>query len=159
MSEERPRPSRRALLRVAAVGSAVVGGAVHAWAWMRSLKPNVLYEPPRRRRLGSPEGFPEGHTFLAEHQVFLIRGPEGLRALSAVCTHLGCTVGRQGEGYHCPCHGSVFAADGKNVAGPAPRPLPWRPLSLGGGGVLVVDLGREVGPDVVLAVAPPAESR
>ncbi len=29
------------------------------------------------------------------------------------------------ERFHCPCHGSVFAADGSVVHGPAPRPLEW----------------------------------
>lgn len=43
---------------------------------------------------------------------------------SAVCTHQGCTVAPDGAELVCPCHGSVFeAATGKNVSGPAPRPL------------------------------------
>jgi cytochrome b6-f complex iron-sulfur subunit len=45
--------------------------------------------------------------------------------MSAVCTHAGCTVAPEGSELVCPCHGSVFtAADGKNVSGPAPKPLP-----------------------------------
>jgi cytochrome b6-f complex iron-sulfur subunit len=45
-------------------------------------------------------------------------------AFSAVCTHMGCTVA-PGEGeFRCPCHGSVYdEATGKNVSGPAPKPL------------------------------------
>jgi len=45
--------------------------------------------------------------------------------MSAVCTHAGCTVAPDGSDLVCPCHGSVFAAaDGSNVSGPAPKPLP-----------------------------------
>ena len=45
--------------------------------------------------------------------------------LSAICTHMGCTVAPDGADLACPCHGSVFkAADGSNVSGPAKKPLP-----------------------------------
>lgn len=45
-------------------------------------------------------------------------------AFSAICTHLGCTVAPAGNRLDCPCHGSVFDAfTGKNLSGPAPRPL------------------------------------
>ncbi|RKS77917.1 Rieske Fe-S protein [Motilibacter peucedani] len=45
-------------------------------------------------------------------------------AFSAICTHMGCTVAPGGKTFNCPCHGSVYdAATGKNLSGPAPRPL------------------------------------
>jgi Rieske Fe-S protein len=45
-------------------------------------------------------------------------------AFSAICTHQGCTVAPAGSQLHCPCHGSVYdALTGKNISGPAPRPL------------------------------------
>jgi Rieske Fe-S protein len=43
---------------------------------------------------------------------------------SAICTHMGCTVAPAGKELDCPCHGSVYqATTGKNISGPAPRPL------------------------------------
>ncbi len=72
--------------------------------------------------------------------------------LSAICTHLGCTVGQKLEGFHCPCHGSTFDAAGTNTGGPAPRPLPWHAVSLGGGDALIVDLGTEVAAGEKLAL-------
>lgn len=58
--------------------------------------------------------------------VLLSRTPEGqIKAISGVCTHLGCVVEYipAQNNLHCNCHGSVFALDGKNLSGPAPRPL------------------------------------
>ena len=47
-------------------------------------------------------------------------------ALTAVCTHLGCTVQyeSQADRIHCACHGGVYNAyTGANVSGPPPKPL------------------------------------
>ena len=59
--------------------------------------------------------------------VILVHTQSGqYKAFSARCTHLGCIVQYQGEGiphFSCNCHGSQFDMNGKNVAGPAPRPL------------------------------------
>ncbi len=56
----------------------------------------------------------------------LVRTPSGeLRAFTAVCTHLGCTVQYRAarEDIWCPCHNGVYDLNGKNVSGPPPRPL------------------------------------
>jgi cytochrome b6-f complex iron-sulfur subunit len=47
-------------------------------------------------------------------------------ALTAVCTHLGCTVQYepQADRIHCACHGGVYNPyTGANVSGPPPKPL------------------------------------
>jgi cytochrome b6-f complex iron-sulfur subunit len=154
VSEKQNPPSRRDLLAAAGAAGAGLGLFGTVVAWGAALKPKVLYEPPDKRRLGPPGSFPPGVTFLADDRVFILREEDGYRALSAVCTHLGCTVGRESGGFHCPCHGSTFGPDGGNLSGPAPKPLPWHPLTLVGGS-LVVDLGAEVGPKHVLQVEPP----
>jgi cytochrome b6-f complex iron-sulfur subunit len=56
----------------------------------------------------------------------LIRTASGeLRAFSAVCTHLACIVQYRPDLGHiwCACHNGHFDLNGKNVAGPPPRPL------------------------------------
>ena len=58
-------------------------------------------------------------------------------AFSAICTHMGCTVGPAGKELHCPCHGSVYdAATGKVLHGPAPRALAPFPVHVVDGQVL-----------------------
>ncbi len=62
--------------------------------------------------------------------VILIRTKSGeLRAFSAVCTHLNCTVQfrKDLELIWCACHNGKYDLTGKNISGPPPRPLePYR---------------------------------
>lgn len=47
------------------------------------------------------------------------------KALSAVCTHLSCTV-QYREDLHeiwCACHNGLYDLAGRNISGPPPRPL------------------------------------
>ena len=56
----------------------------------------------------------------------LIRTPAGhVRAFSAVCTHLGCTVQYRPDLQHiwCACHNGQYDLHGKNISGPPPKPL------------------------------------
>jgi len=62
-----------------------------------------------------------------------------LSVYSPVCTHLGCYFAwnQETERFECPCHGSVFSADGKVLGGPAPRPLDTLPYKVEDGTLLV----------------------
>jgi Rieske Fe-S protein len=60
------------------------------------------------------------------HPGLLIRNADGTyRALSATCTHLGCTVQYRGDlrQIWCACHNGIYDLNGRNVSGPPPRPL------------------------------------
>ncbi len=48
-----------------------------------------------------------------------------IRAFSAVCTHLACIVGyrKKKHDIYCNCHGGTYDLQGRNIAGPPPRPL------------------------------------
>ena len=59
--------------------------------------------------------------------VVVVSTAGGVKAYSAVCTHLGCIVAFDSPSGHivCPCHDGHFSpADGGVLSGPPPRPLP-----------------------------------
>ncbi|TIQ37051.1 MAG: FAD-dependent oxidoreductase [Mesorhizobium sp.] len=67
-----------------------------------------------------------GVVVRAEEKIAVWRDISGqLHTVSAVCTHKGCTVSwnNADRTWDCPCHGSIFAADGSVVHGPARTPL------------------------------------
>ena len=106
-------------------------------SFLSFLYPIIGFLLPPRSRASGPQyveaGKPEelqpnsGKVFQFGNQpAILIRTVEGeLRAFSAVCTHLGCTVQYVPESkvIWCPCHNGMFDIHGRNIAGPPPRPL------------------------------------
>jgi len=58
--------------------------------------------------------------------VVVVNGDAGIRAFSAVCTHLGCIVEYDSTLGHiiCPCHDGHFnPGSGAVISGPPPQPL------------------------------------
>ncbi|MCL4812341.1 MAG: ubiquinol-cytochrome c reductase iron-sulfur subunit [Vicinamibacteraceae bacterium] len=168
--EDAPATKRRDFLKYG-IGAGVGAVAVQGAASLRSLVPNVSYDAPTTVKLGVPDEFPDGLKFLPDERLFVFREGRTFHAISAVCTHLGCTVRAEAmpapqqatvEGkplrlthnFSCPCHGSRYTGDGGNVSGPAPKPLAWYHLTVSpDDGQLVVDLAREVGHDFRLTLA------
>jgi cytochrome b6-f complex iron-sulfur subunit len=75
---------------------------------------------------------------------WMVRNEDGLLALYTKCPHLGCTVPYIAEGdppFQCPCHGSHYDYNGVNVAGPAPRPMDYMPITVDDAGNAVVATG------------------
>jgi menaquinol-cytochrome c reductase iron-sulfur subunit len=164
------KTSRRSFLSKLGIGATLVAIAGQTYAFLRSLKPNVLYEEPQRFKVGAPDQFGEGGKFLEDKRLFVFRQGKTFYTISASCTHLGCTVkmqklnqskrvkarGREFEEqheFHCPCHGSKYYGDGTNYAGPAPRPLDYFKLEVSpDDGQLIVDMSQRVGQDFRLTV-------
>lgn len=162
---------RRELLLKLGIGAGLAAVGAQAAASLRSLVPNVSYDAPTTVKLGLPTDFPEGMKFLPDQRLFVFREAKTFHAVSAVCTHLGCTVRAEAlsspetktvkgvplkltHRFLCPCHGSRYDGDGTNVEGPAPKPLEWYHLSLSPeDGTLVVDLARPVKQDFRLTLA------
>ena len=72
--------------------------------------------------------------------VWALRRDNGeVTVYSPICTHLGCGFRWDGpeRKFKCPCHGSVYNADGKVIAGPAPRPLDRLPVKIENGRLFV----------------------
>jgi len=142
---------RRDLLTTLGAGLVSAALGIPLVMSVRSCLPNALYEAPQRFKAGPPEGFSQGPTFFADRRVFVFRQQNTFYCISAVCTHLGCTVqlARQASAggedeieFHCPCHGSKYTADGVPYTGPAPQPLAYYELAVApDDGQLVVDIG------------------
>lgn len=65
-------------------------------------------------------------TKLVKRGVWVVRtGEKDFTVYNPKCTHLGCIVGWHPEHqtFYSPCHGGVFALDGRVLDGPPPRPL------------------------------------
>lgn len=112
--------------------------------------------------------FPEGFSGDPASQAALVRvrpdelagardraawTPSGYIAYSKVCTHAGCPVAlyrAKQRQLLCPCHQSLFDVldDGRVLSGPADRPLPQLPLTIGADGYLRAqgDFSDSVGP-------------
>ncbi|NOZ56434.1 MAG: Rieske 2Fe-2S domain-containing protein [Calditrichaeota bacterium] len=77
----------------------------------------------------------------------ILRTPDGdLRAFTAVCTHLGCTVQYREDFQHiwCACHNGHYDLHGKNISGPPPRPLtPFRVTVTDEGKIVVSHIPEE----------------
>jgi cytochrome b6-f complex iron-sulfur subunit len=140
-----PPETRRTLLGRLAAGLGLVAVAELAWVVVSFLRPR----PGRADREdssglvvagalgdfspGSVTAFPNGRF----HLVHLPEG--GFLALSATCTHLGCTVpwDEAAQRFACPCHASLFDRHGDVLSPPAPRPLDLYPVRIENGIVKV----------------------
>jgi cytochrome b6-f complex iron-sulfur subunit len=124
--------SRRGLFKYALLGfsaAATAGGVLYpilAYLW-----------PPEQA--GAAGGGPvdvastadlppgTGEVFSVNNKpVLVINTPDGYKALSATCTHLGCILfwNEQREVVACPCHEAYFNTNGAVISGPPPAPLP-----------------------------------
>jgi Rieske Fe-S protein len=83
----------------------------------------------------------QGMVFRFGNQpAILVRGADGnLKAFSAICTHLECTVQYREDMQKiwCACHNGVYDLNGQNIAGPPPRPLQEFKVVTKGNDVLV----------------------
>lgn len=137
---------RQFFIKLGATSLAAAGAGACVFG-LQYLSPSVLYEPSPVINAGKPEQYPlDSVTLDPRFGIFVVRLPQGFYAMSAVCTHLGClSVWKPEAGViACPCHGSAFQRDGKVIAGPAPRPLPWLKMWVNDEGSLMVDRSNAV---------------
>ena len=145
--EDRRTITRRRFFQTAGFSACAIAAGGAAVLGENFLEPRALFEPPTRFLLGAPESIAPGAVIMEEaHQVYVMRFSDGFRAISAVCTHLGCITRYQPDDncIACPCHGSRFSLDGEVMEGPAPRALPWLRVDLTASGRIAVDTAEEV---------------
>ncbi len=151
MSEAAPDPARRSVLDVL-LGVGLIG-------WIGSIVfPVLRYLTPlaQQAQNGPVKLSPEEQAKLDKDHSVIVRagagrllifedGSQTLRALSAKCTHEGCTVQYvPGESViWCACHNGRFDLDGRVLAGPPPRPLERYSATRQSDGTVLVQLGRK----------------
>jgi cytochrome b6-f complex iron-sulfur subunit len=140
----RPEPARRRFMQV------LLGGGLLASA-VAFLYPVLRYlVPPAATDLGgdSVVAAKVGELKANSGKIFrfgsrpglLVRTADGeYRAMSAVCTHLNCTVQYRSDVREvwCACHNGFYDLNGRNVAGPPPRPLESYAVHINGDDVVV----------------------
>lgn len=137
-------PTRRSLLNWFLGTSAGAMCASVLYPIVRYLVPPDIPEAATSRTVASREGElkpNEGKIFaFGGHAALLIRGEEGdYKAVSAVCTHLNCTVQYRSDVKQiwCACHNGFYDTNGRNVSGPPPRPLDSYQVNVVNGEVVV----------------------
>src|SRR5579885_1484774 len=126
------------------VVSSVVGVlGINFFMFLRFFFPRTLFEPKTVFVVGYPSdfGFGVDTRFQQADRIWIVRNAEGVFAIFARCTHLGCTPDwKPSENkFKCPCHGSGYDSEGINFEGPAPRPMDRAHVELDPQGQIVVD--------------------
>ena len=128
----------------------VLGGGLIAWLGA-ILYPIMMYMKPPKQAEVEVTSVKAGKASTMEKDsgtivrfgnkpVILVRNAGGeFRAFSATCTHLDCTVQyRKDMGLiWCACHNGRYDLNGRNVAGPPPRPLDEYRVVIQGDDILV----------------------
>ncbi|MEK7395001.1 MAG: hypothetical protein RL173_1981 [Fibrobacterota bacterium] len=136
--EQNPSPesdgSRRNFLKVAAgaLGACYVGGMGYpvyrylASPVEKAESATAVKEVVLDQAASLPKNTSLMFKFGSKPAMLIHHDDDTWTAVSAVCTHLGCTAGYEPneKRIFCPCHGGVYdAKTGANVAGPPPKPL------------------------------------
>ncbi|MCC6890663.1 MAG: FAD-dependent oxidoreductase [Hyphomicrobiales bacterium] len=111
-----------------------IRGRANAWATLyadtRAYPDDFNSGGDTKSRVASTDDIVPGEGGVVAHgeeKIAVWRDSDGtLHAVSASCTHQGCTVtwNNADHTWDCPCHGSMFGPDGSVIHGPAVEPLP-----------------------------------
>lgn len=140
--------TRRAFVKVAVGGAACVYAGAVGYPVYEYLATPVEKEAAeaaiKEVDLPGADKLPAGSTMkykFGTSPALLIHFNDGTwSSLTAVCTHLGCTLDYlpPAPRIHCACHGSEFDPHtGQNLAGPAPKPLKTYKVAVAPGKVTI----------------------
>ena len=138
------RPARRRLVEIL-IGGGVLGSiASFVYPVLRYLVPPVVPDLGGDEVVAAKVGDlkPNGSKvfrFGSRPALLLLASDGEYRAVSAVCTHLGCTVQYRSDLHEiwCACHNGLYSLDGRNISGPPPRPLESFDVHVRGGEIVV----------------------
>ena len=119
-----PEINRRDFLKLSVAGVLGASALAGVAAIFKFMDFSTESAPKTEFDLGKVSDFPPGtKKVIANIPAIIVHDDKGFTAISLVCTHLGCTVEQDENGFLCPCHGSIYASDGQVVRGPAQKPL------------------------------------
>jgi len=109
--------------------------------FLRFFFPRTIFEPKTVFSIGAPTDFGIGvdTKFQKSQRIWVVRNTERIFVISAICTHLDCTVQYREDLSHiwCACHNGHYDLNGANIAGPPPRPLEAYTVSVRGTEIVV----------------------
>jgi Rieske Fe-S protein len=127
---EHPTPLRRRLVQILLGGGLVASVASFLYPVLRYLVPPATADLGTDTVVAGRVGELKPNTgkifrFGNRPGLLILTSSGEYRALSATCTHLDCTVQYRGDVHQiwCACHNGLYDLNGRNVAGPPPRPL------------------------------------
>jgi len=95
--------------------------------------------------VGTTDDIPPGAgkvVAMGSKPAIVVNTDQGVKAYSAICTHLGCVVAWNDLSSQivCPCHGGQFnPSTGAVVGGPPPTPLPPLTVSVEGNQIFLTE--------------------
>jgi cytochrome b6-f complex iron-sulfur subunit len=133
---------RRKFLGVCLGGIATASIGAVAYPLFRYLSPIQEHESTGKvtfQENDISEGDAKFFQYAGSAAVLIKNREQGVIALSAVCTHLGCIVQWQKERseFLCPCHAGRYTAQGQVISGPPPKPLQALPVSVANGTITI----------------------
>jgi Rieske Fe-S protein len=122
--------TRRTLLNSLLGGWLAVFGAGSFWALWKFAFPTLGKEPdfvilPAQDFMALAPNSTKPFAWGGKLGIFFRKTDGSFMAVKGVCTHMDCNVVyKPGERkFYCACHKGWFDENGKNIAGPPPRPL------------------------------------
>lgn len=82
--------------------------------------------------------------YISSKGIFVCRDSGGIYAMSAKCTHSGCTLTHETTQFYCNCHGATFDLNGQNPTSPAYSPLKHYATCIDSSGNVQVNTGMTV---------------
>jgi menaquinol-cytochrome c reductase iron-sulfur subunit len=152
-----PVGTRRTFFRwVTTIAAGLIGAGLAVPLIGYVISPALKRREPSWVEVGSADDLPVGNpkpldyvqtiqdgwmASQAHKAVWAVKQADGkVTVFSPMCTHLGCGYRWEDADrkFKCPCHGSVYDADGQVLAGPAPRRLDVLPSKIEGGRLFVI---------------------
>ncbi len=125
-----PEPKRRRVIEILLGGGLLASFASFIYPVLRYLVPPAVADlggdevvAAKLAELKPNSG--KIFRFGSRPGLLIMTSDDTYRALSATCTHLGCTVQYRSDLHEiwCPCHNGIYDLNGRNISGPPPRPL------------------------------------